>query len=126
MLPDSGSVVDIVSTKLAQSLGLDLIEVQDSDYQIAAANGQNISMSHEANFRPKFSSENQSFNIICLISPNLQWDEIIKSWISMMKLGLFVAPNSSMHISNSQILSLDSVSVILPEENKIFLKSPLH
>ena len=55
VLPDCGSVVDIISTDLAQSLGLDLIEVQDSNYQLTAANGQNISVSHEANLGLQFS-----------------------------------------------------------------------
>ena len=79
-------------------------------------------MSHEAKLGLQFSSQNQPFNNICLFSPNLQSDEIIISWILMMKLELFVAPNPSIHNSNSQILSLDSVSVDLPEENEIFLK----
>ena len=41
-----------------------------------------------------------------------------------MKLGLFVAPNSSVQKSTSQILGLDSTPVDLTEENRIFLKSP--
>ena len=61
---------------------------------------------------------------MCLISPNLQSDEIIISWILRMKLGLFVAPTSSVQTSKSHIFSLDSVPVDLSEENIFFLKSP--
>ena len=46
VLPDSGSVVDIMSADLAPSLGLDLLKVQNSECQLTVANGQNISVSH--------------------------------------------------------------------------------
>ena len=79
-------------------------------------------MLHEAYLGLQFSSHNQPFHIICLFSPDLQSDKIIISWISMMKLRLFVAPTSTFQTSKSHIFSLDSVPVDLPEENGIFLK----
>ena len=47
VLPDSRSVVDIMSSTLAHSLGLNLHKVPDTEFQLTVANGENIIVSNE-------------------------------------------------------------------------------
>ena len=47
VLPDSGSIVDILSTELASNLGLTLHEIPKSSYNLTAANGEPIRVLYE-------------------------------------------------------------------------------
>ena len=88
------------------------------------ANGENIKVSHETFLNLYFKIQNIHFNVVCLVSPNLQSEEIIISWMSMMQLGMLIAPNSSIHQNNQQILRVDNEPKDLTMENKVVLKSP--
>ena len=81
VLPDSGSVVDNLSTELPSNLGLTLHEIPESSYNYTEANGEPIRVLYEKNFDLYIDFQKRNFLIVCLVS--IKVDKYIISQITM-------------------------------------------
>ena len=89
-----------MSTNLAKDLNLNLHEVPNDAYSLKAANGQPITFYYETGFVMALSHE-LKFHIMCLVSNDLTYGDIIISWSTMSKLGMFLLSNN-IHQKGSQ------------------------
>ena len=83
ILPDSGSVCDIMSHKLASNLGLHTVSVDPNNYRLPAANGNKIEIIARAIFQVTLTNSNNTQEIECLISNDINGPDLIISWETM-------------------------------------------
>ena len=126
MLSDSESVVDILSTYLVASLGLQLHEVQSDSYGLTASNRQSIKVKYETSFIMFLSHQRTKLQMVCLVSTNISSEDIITSWATMAKLGIFLLLNESHQVSATpSIYSLDN-NTDIPVANKTVMNVKSH
>ena len=83
VLPDSGSVTEIMPTTMATELGLTLYEINQNKYKLESANRSPILVQHESTFDLGF-SPSRIISITCLISYSLKSSDLIISWRAMI------------------------------------------
>ena len=96
VLPDSGSVTEIMPTQVAHSLNLVLHKVNHMKYSLQTANGYPIRVNVETSLE-LCSSPSKRFSIPCFVSDSLKSTDIIISWRSMVALGMLIYPDSVLH-----------------------------
>ena len=88
LLADSGSTVDILSLQFARDKALTLTRVNPSHFSLTAANGGQLSVSFTTDIDIRLPGMKDFQPIRCLVSSDLQTQDIIVGWSLMLRWGL--------------------------------------
>ena len=86
ILPDSGSVANIMSLQTATQLQLSLVKVNSNIYDLRAANGSTIQIEYKVDIGIKIDNEHPIANISCLVSSQLNSRDLTISWETMSRV----------------------------------------
>ena len=144
VLPDSGSVAEVMPVSMASELDLSLQAVDPDKYKLASANGSPINVQFESSFNLEI-SPSKYIQLTCLVSDSLATKDLILSWRAILLLGMLIYPDARAvqsrsaggvfvvespplpgTVSQHSVLSLDNEQGKLPAQNVAFLENPPH